>query len=247
MSPDPINITTAPTAARAAALWWAEQVGAPVFDNLGATRSQYGRQERDANEMAGLMASLIASDNPVSEEAGAAFADELERRITAEMPERSPFVSLGVDYGPDLILAEPAAAAGVALSRFPWKTHMHVRPDHVIAARGYGYPYRLVWTAPGWRRPLCENQRYEDQEPRDEVCPKPKYHEEPCGDWQPDQKRCGLCGGTYSDHYGSAAYEKASRCYFKPMLSFGAALAEADVRRATGDLHDTDWPQAVTA
>jgi hypothetical protein len=196
-------IAEAPSAARAAALWWAKQVGAPIFRNVGDTDSP---EDQAMGDMAGIMMSVISSGHPVTEDQGTKFADEVERRI-ADMLKAGRYISLGVDYGPDLELFEAAQAAGIHASRFPWKTHMSVKWEYVTAALGYGAQPVLIWTAPGWIRPACDVQRYDEVDGkyvcRDEVCTRSRFHEGDHGDYQPDPKRCRECGGTYSAHYGN--------------------------------------------
>ena len=190
-------------AARAAAEWWAVQIGAPTFKMVSGKED---RREREAGDLAGMMGLMLASANPVDDEQGKCFVEALTGTLSERL-QHTNWVSLGVDYGPDIELANAAAAAGVSTSRFPWKTHMSVTPNYVTAALGYGAQHRLIWQAPDWKRPACGTQLYVelpdgDYEPRDEVCPKLRYHEGEHGDWIPDPNRCKECGGTYVDHYG---------------------------------------------
>lgn len=201
------TIIEAPTAARAAALWWAEQIGAPIFRN---TSERDSLQDQRNGDFAGMMQSLLAATHPVDEAQGSKFADLLEQHIAAQLEGRNWGVTLGVDYGPDLPLAQVAEAAGINPSRFPWKTHVSVHTDYVIASLGYGSRPRLIWSAPGWQRPACGSQRYEKTrdayECYDEVCPKPRYHEDDCGDWVPDAARCTECGGSHTAHFGRGVH-----------------------------------------
>lgn len=173
------------TAAVAAANWWAEAIGSPKFDALGATRGQ-DRKETETMEMASMLAMLIASDSPVLQEAGAKFAVLLASKIEASLTGRNYGVSLGVDYGPDRVLGETAQEAGVSGSRFPWKTSMWVREDHVTVSAGYAAPTRLVWASDEWlaNRPGCTSQKWDETLPyRREyggepfLCALPMYHE----------------------------------------------------------------------
>lgn len=185
-------------AARAAAEWWAEQVGAPTFRAVDA---ESGPEDQANMGMASMMQTLIAERDPVTEAAASTFADVLAVAITKRL---SPYgVSLSVDYGPDQILYDAALGAGVASSRFPWKTHMLVNADHVTASLGYRARTRLIWSAPEWVRPTCGNREWPEDGPRDALCPKPRYHEDECGEWVPDPGRCTTCGQTYSGHYAS--------------------------------------------
>lgn len=197
-------MSAATTAARAAAEWWAEQIGSPVQRLVRPA-------ELDAGSMfaeAGLAA--LAARHPVPAGAGAVFADELEKRF-AEKLDRIDSVNVGVDYGPDWVLAEAAEAAGIDRSRFPVKTHMWFTKDYVTAALGYGRPVRLIWTHPDWVRPACGMQRYDEEpdgryEPHDEICSLLRYHDGDHGDYIPDPNRCKECGGTYADHYRGPDY-----------------------------------------
>jgi hypothetical protein len=197
-------VIEAKTAAEAAALWWAEQIGAPVFKMVSGHES---RREREAGDFAGMMQSMLASSHPVSDEQGAEFATVLEKHVD-KLLDGARWVSLGVDYGPDLTLANAAKAAGISSSRFPWKTHMSITRDYVTASLGYGARDRLVWSSPDWKRPPCDSHRYlgsgYDQvlDEANVVCLRPKYHDGECGDWTPDPARCQECGGTYVDHFG---------------------------------------------
>lgn len=188
------------TAGTAAARWWAEQIGAPVFRNVDDDSSP---QERFDGGFAGAMQAMIAARHPVNAGQGEKFVEALAP-IIDERLNRVSRVSLAVDYGPDMELANAAEKAGINLSRFPWKTHMSIRRDHVTASLGYRAPDKLIWTAPGWLRPQCRQHQYtEDWQPLDFICSRPIYHdEEEHGDWMPDPDRCMHCGGTYSEHYG---------------------------------------------
>lgn len=199
------EIAEAPTAARAAALWWAKQVGAPIFRNTGPSDSP---QDRVMGDMAGLMMSMISDRHPVDESQGAKFVEALENVIAEKLTLDRWGVNLGVDYGPDRELAIAADAAGVSYSRFPWKTHMWVKSDHVTAALGYGAQSRLIWTAPDWVRPQCQQQNYDQTtwKALDQICTLPLYHEGDHGGFIPDPARCKRCGGTYSFHYSGPDY-----------------------------------------
>lgn len=193
----------AKNAAEAAAMWWAEQIGAPVFKMVSGYEP---RQEREAGDFASVMPSMLASRHPVSEEQGQRFVEALTAKVQKLIDDGS-WVSLGVDYGPDLALAEAAEAAGINNSRFPWKTHMSITRYYVTASLGYGARDRLVWAAPDWHRPSCGQHHYighgyeQVVDEANEICTLPKYHDEACGDWKPDPARCRECGGTYVDHF----------------------------------------------
>jgi len=200
----------APTAARAAALWWAEAIGAPTFRTV---TDDYPADEQEVAAFGASLAGAAAARHPVSAEAAARFVDALAQIIN----ERSHHYMGGLhtDYGPDSALAGAADEAGVHYTRFPYKTNMWIKDDHVCVSAGYGAQVVLVWQAPGWVRPPCGSQRYEGDDPRDEVCGLPKYHEERCADWRPDPKRCAACGGTYSEHYTGEYWQDPDRCHWR--------------------------------
>lgn len=192
--------TTASPAAIAAAEWWAQQIGAPVFKVVqdGATG-----QDREFGETASFLAGLLASQHPVHEGQGERFVAALAATITDSLV-RTSWVSLGVDYGPDMELAAAAKVAGIHTGRFPFKTHMGITRDYVTAALGYGAPSRLVWQSPDWVRPACGSHDWDDKTGvKQEICTLPRFHDGDHGDWQPDPERCETCGGTYVDHYGN--------------------------------------------
>lgn len=195
-------VTETKTAGRAAAEWWAGQIGCPTFKAV----PDGDHPDREHGDFAAAMGYLIAARHPVRDGQGGRFVAELAPWIDQQLVDHPEWgVSLGVDYGPDLELARAAEAAGIHFSRFPWKTQMWARHDHVTAALGYHGRTRLIWSAPDWVRPNCGQHNYDsDMElvEANEVCSKPRYHEDECGDWQPDPDRCADCDGTYVDHYG---------------------------------------------
>ena len=168
----------------AAAEWWARQVEVPTFRNTDGRASP---KERLLSDLAGVAASLRAETHSLDAAASREFARLLALGVDALLAaaERSrAAVSLRVDYGPDEDLAAAADKAGVSLARFPWKTHMLVRRDHVVASLGYRAAWRLVWQAPEWSRPLCGSREHD---PMDEatgrVCGLPVYHDGGHNDW----------------------------------------------------------------
>lgn len=199
-----MNEETFATAAEAAAAWWAQQLGAPVFRMVD---DQADAESNRTAFFAESMQSLLASRHPVSSGQGEKFVAALAPKIE-EMLGRANWVSLSVDYGPDLELAEAAEVAGISTSRFPWKTHMSITRDYVTASLGYRAPSRLIWQAPDWVRPACGNHHFTgDFEPLDEICPLPRFHDGDCGQWVADPEWCAVCGGSYSGHYGTTRGE----------------------------------------
>ena len=190
------------TAGRAAAEWWAEQIDCPTFKLV----PDGDHPDRAHGDFATSMLDVIASRHPVKDGQGERFVAALAPWIDEQLAkDERGGVTLATDYGPDLELANAATAAGIHLSRFPVKTVMWAKRDHVTAALGYHGRTRLIWSAPDWIRPPCGQHHYDrdmDLAETNEVCAKPRYHEDDCGDWQPDPDRCVDCGGTYVDHYG---------------------------------------------
>jgi hypothetical protein len=188
-------------AATAAAQWWAEQVGAPAFRNTDSSDSPEDQRNMG---LAGAMASMIADRHPVSATAGEKFVAALVPRIQRHL-DNGVHATLGVDYGPDMELAEAASEAGVNSSRFPWKTIMWVEADHVYVSAGYRGRHTLVWASEEWlaNRPICGAQKWDDVkgeklgwrnyhgEPWQ--CGLPKYHEQAC-EHTAALALCATCG-----------------------------------------------------
>lgn len=190
------------TPGRAAAMWWAEQLGAPIHK---ATTMTADDPDREFGEFGFMAMQAIVAKHPMTDGQGDRFVEALAPVIDG-MLSRTDWVSLGVDYGPDLELANAAKAAGINLARFPWKTHMSVTPMYVVASLGYRAPDRIIWQHADWDRPTCGSMRYEergdDYHWLDEVCGKPRFHEDDeHGDWQPDTSFCTLCGKTQGAHW----------------------------------------------
>jgi len=124
-----------------------------------------------------------------------------------------------VDYGPDPVLADAAESAGISrlkTGELPIKTVMWINPGLVTVREGYGGRQVLVWASPSWDRPACGKHRlvgdFRGWQVFNEICARPVYHKEDCGDWEPDTKRCATCGGTYVDHESEQAWATPSRC-----------------------------------
>ena len=192
-------------AAVAAANWWAKAIGAPTFRN---TCERDSTQDQLNGGMAGMLASVLADQHPVTEETGAAFAELLAEEITRRTADGRVGVTLGVDYGPDMVLAGVAGRVGVDGSRFPWKTTMWVKGDIVTVSAGYGAAQRIVWASDEWmaNRPPCARQRWDRTRGCDAeytgdpfVCSLLKYHE---GDCQHDTpvSLCRTCGHRSDDY-----------------------------------------------
>jgi hypothetical protein len=194
----------------AAADWWDSRLGrgrrasgaADVDLLMAAARSRVGRS---AEEVSAFRAALL---------------DTLEKRIAPhwDTPKGASRRTVRVDYDPDPALADAAETAGLALENgeLPIKTVMWIDPGVVTVKEGYGAQRVLAWAAPGWERPPCGKHRVEGDHRNyrafNEVCAKPVYHGDDCGDWVPDTKRCGTCGGTYVDHESMEAYARPDSC-----------------------------------
>lgn len=189
-------------AARAAADWWAKAVGAPTFR---ATDENSSPEDQANMGLAGMMASAVADLHPVSERAGAKFAEALAEAIEKTLRDAGKWgVSLDVDYGPCRMLHEAATTAGVNGSRFPWKTNMRVTTEHVTVSAGYRAADQLVWASEEWlaNRPTCPSQGWDESLPYSEDyngepfrCSLPQYHDEPHKHDRPISL-CAVCGST---------------------------------------------------
>lgn len=209
------------TAARAAAEWWADAVGAPKFD-MGA--------DSVAASMSEVLAGMLASGHPVNEDQQKSFVEILQARIEAGMGDRSWGFSLGVDYGPDAILADAAEEVGISTSRFPWKSSMLVYPDRVTAHRGYAADDKLIWASDEWlaNRPVCGRQKYDESVARRSLeyhgdpwkCSLPLYHESDCL-YDTPLPLCTVCGRK-DDWW----HKKDERGHMKDFHAFAAPVME---------------------
>ncbi len=158
MSAEVQNASKEQPAARALAEWWAEQLGAPVHKVVGDTATG---EDRFRGDFAFLVMQGEVAKHPMGDGAGERFVEALTP-VVSQMLDRGDWISLGVDYGPDLALADAAEKAGIHLSRFPWKTNSWATPNYVSASLGYRGPDRLVWKAPGWDIPPCGSMGYDE-------------------------------------------------------------------------------------
>lgn len=209
--------STATTAARAAAEWWAQQLAEPRFNAQSPGHLDFNSLAAEG------LASLIADGHPVTADQLADFTDLLEQAVTRQMDKHpGGLFGLRVDYGPDTTLRQVADAAGISTSRFPWKTSMWLRNDGALTAScGYGAPEQVVWAPDGWVAPPCGRIRHEERwddngdytvEHFAELCGRPMYHESGCGDYQPDTLTCAKCGTSRADHY-NASYDEIGHAF----------------------------------
>lgn len=131
------------TPSRIAARWWADNLrnGHAKLDN-GDTSTTGGMT---------MMLGMLAQANAprVTPEQAQAFEDALVVAIEKAPAYQGRYLTLGVDYGPDLMLSNAAATAGVRLTMttLPWKTVMWVKPDQVTLRHGYGAPTQTLFPA----------------------------------------------------------------------------------------------------
>jgi len=140
-----MNEPSEQTAKRAAELW-RRMLENPKYDALGST----GTPEDVRNMgMASVMASVLP--NNATAELLDALAEELAKQLMN--PDRSTYerISLGVDYGPDLLLAEVAKTVGLEM-QWPWKTRMYIDGDRCVSvSAGYGAEDVYHYPLPGNR------------------------------------------------------------------------------------------------
>jgi hypothetical protein len=65
------------------------------------------------------------------------FIDVMTGTLTVQLEKENAVVELDVDYGPCFALSALANMAGVSESNFPWKTHMRIQPQRIVASYGY--------------------------------------------------------------------------------------------------------------
>lgn len=211
-----MNDTTAQTAPRAAAEWWARQIADPTFRHTTAEEDRASSADEFLGAvMVRTLAHTLADSHPVTAEQLVVFINALERIIVRDTREDGWHYGLHVDYHPDGSLSEAAKVADIDESRFPYKSHLWLHRDGSVTARlGYGAPERLVWAPVGWDRPPCDSMRTERESGGrhydfvyfPELCGRPKYHEGGCGNWKPDTATCDRCGKTQADHW-NGSYE----------------------------------------
>jgi hypothetical protein len=119
-----------------AAAWWRAQLTAPEetkFNNGDAATS------RAARGLSALLPASVASPAQLEQ-----FERLLREGLAAMLSGTRTKLCVGVDYGPDKVLAEAAAGAGLQNARFPWKTLMWLSVDpentYVEVSCGYGAP-----------------------------------------------------------------------------------------------------------
>jgi hypothetical protein len=122
----------------AAAAWWAKVLENPKFDALGGTRDR-------SMEFAQVLMSRNAALNRPQLDALVRFQSALATGIRKQVYHDR--CTLSVDYGPDRVLAEAAATAGLANGlMFPCKTTMWIDSDGVRVSYGYRAPQEVVFS-----------------------------------------------------------------------------------------------------
>lgn len=125
---------------RVACEWWAARITRPTFNALRPEERR--REDSQPMAVAEIMAASMVED--INEGAVARFQLELAQRLHTDEQARW---GIGVDYGPDRILSEAAAAAGikVTMMTFPWKSFMSFHDGKVEAYCGYGQPFETLY------------------------------------------------------------------------------------------------------
>lgn len=145
-------------AARAAAEAWADKLFGvlPGRDN-GTTDAEDPTGMQRALFL--LHASAVAGDGSQDREK---FVEVMTRIVDARLSDGASSLTYATDYGPDYEWREIIAESGVSPGRFPWKSCMWIRPDHVTASFGYQAASVLLWHAEDWQRPECGSAEYVD-------------------------------------------------------------------------------------
>jgi hypothetical protein len=120
--------------AHVAAVWWANRICHPKFDNGDPSFT---------GAMATTMAMLGTKE--VTREQKLKFIDVMTGTLTVQLEKENAVVELDVDYGPCFALFSLANLADIPAGNFPWKTHMRIQPQHIEASYGYqaGMEYPL--------------------------------------------------------------------------------------------------------
>lgn len=124
-----------------AAKWWADKLRYVSLDNF-----DMGGDDEDIRIACMYLATIIASEHPVSEESINAFEVSLAQKIE-ECVLQDGDIRLISDYHPDHTLRNIARKFNIPDDLFPWKCMMHVSKDKVEASFGYGAPYKTIFSA----------------------------------------------------------------------------------------------------
>ncbi|MFJ6841376.1 hypothetical protein ACIQRE_01755 [Streptomyces griseoluteus] len=140
MSPRPESV--------AAADWWAQRLSKPFQHDVGAA---------EPTTLATGVAALVRRQRTQAqiEAFRRVLADEIESHVSQYdwrpgQPEFGSYMrSIGVDYGPDEVLAHAAELAGFELRMLdlPMKTVMWINPGIVSVAEGHAARRVTIWKA----------------------------------------------------------------------------------------------------
>ncbi len=101
----------------------------------------------NGDDMQSIMGTLLSANRSgVSEEQVAKFSEALTTSLQDESLSQHERSFIDVDYGPDRILCEACAKAGISAGdRFPWKTFTRMTPGRVTVSQGYRAPDRVLY------------------------------------------------------------------------------------------------------
>lgn len=147
------RVTDPRAEAIAGAKWWGDQLRAGIQTSAG---------DAQIDVMMSWARSMSGDRHACSEEMIAKFESVLARRIEAEIIRRAAddldgkpswvwYVTLSVDYGPDMDLGEAARASGISDSNpslvFPIKTNMWIDRGRIKVSAGYRAQEQTVWVS----------------------------------------------------------------------------------------------------
>lgn len=113
------------------------------FLEKGPTMSKIG------DNMIDVMMTLVQHTSSVDPDTDqvAKFKETLGAHIRSLLERKVSWITLDVDYGPDMNLSNALRVAGIKSSPFPMKTIMWVKPNEVSVAQGYRAESRVLWSA----------------------------------------------------------------------------------------------------
>lgn len=134
----------------AAADWWAKKLAE-------SARHDVGRGAEESSALANSVSALVQRQRSQAEMEAfrEALTEEIEQHVSkySWRPEEPDFGSamraIGVDYGPDPVLADAAEKAGFELKilDLPMKTVMWINPGTVKVAEGHSTRPVTIWRA----------------------------------------------------------------------------------------------------
>ena len=126
-------------AATVAAQWWAYEImdRSPNNFDIGA---------KEIHEfLASMFLAIEAEKNAPSVDKIETFEKKLNERINIEL-KRSGTLMLHVDYTPEGVLSEVLTDVGISPKVLPVKTTMHISKDEVSVSKGYGAPFKVIFS-----------------------------------------------------------------------------------------------------